>query len=101
MNPRERLYAAAYQQPIDRPPCICPGGMMNMMTQEIMVDSGFRWPEAHSDAKQMAGLPPLCLKPVQAQLTAGADVICISEPSGTGEILGPRLFHNFAVKYIN
>ncbi len=35
------------------------------------------------------------------QIAAGADIIAISDPSGTGEILGPKLFEEFAVKYIN
>ena len=56
MNPKERLYAAACGKITDRPPCICPGGMMNMMFGEIMDVSGCAWPEAHSDAKLMAGL---------------------------------------------
>jgi len=34
-------------------------------------------------------------------LDNGADVICIADPTATGEILGPRLFANFAVLYIN
>jgi len=37
----------------------------------------------------------------RAQIEAGADVIAISDPSGTGEILGPKHFHEFAVTYIN
>ncbi len=35
------------------------------------------------------------------QIEAGADVIALSEPSGTGEILGPKLFGEFVVPYIN
>jgi len=35
------------------------------------------------------------------QIKVGADVIAISDPSGTGEILGPKYFNEFAVKYIN
>ena len=31
----------------------------------------------------------------------GADVIAISDPSGTGEILGPKFFKEFAVTYLN
>lgn len=30
----------------------------------------------------------------RAQIDAGADIIAISDPSGTGEILGPKLFEN-------
>lgn len=36
-----------------------------------------------------------------AQVEAGADVIAIADPSGTGEILGPKLFETFTVKYLN
>ena len=36
-----------------------------------------------------------------AQIEAGADTIVISDPSGTGEILGPKFFEEFVVKYIN
>jgi [methyl-Co(III) methanol-specific corrinoid protein]:coenzyme M methyltransferase len=35
------------------------------------------------------------------QLEAGADVIAISDPSGTGEILGPDLFAQYAVPALN
>ncbi len=223
MNPRERLQAAAHREKVDRAPCVCPGGMMNMIVQEIMQKSRCLWPEAHSDALKMAELTyalheaggfenygvPFCLtveaeamgaqvnmgnlncephvvdplllsseqidmlKPLQidsgrvkivleaieilrekdtgvpiignlggpvsvagtlldmsillrelrkkpesveklldfisdnlivfgkAQIAAGADAVCISEPSGTGEILGPKHFERYAVKYIN
>ena len=37
----------------------------------------------------------------RAQIEAGADVIAISDPSGTGEILGPKYFEEFAVTYLN
>ncbi len=37
----------------------------------------------------------------KAQLEAGADLIAISDPSGTGEILGPKLFASFVVPYLN
>jgi len=217
--------AAAGKGKLDRPPCICPGGMMNMVFQEIMEASGCLWPEAHEDPKKMAGLAaalyeaggfenygaPFCMtveaeamgaavnmgslvtephittpaiantaqweallplelssgrvkvvleaiallkkkaaqtdvpiignltgpvsvagslvdmsvllkdfrkRPAEAealldfitgnlivfgqgQLAAGADAICIAEPSGTGEILGPRFFREYTVKYIN
>ena len=36
-----------------------------------------------------------------AQIEAGADVIAIADPSGTGEILGPKLFEAYTVKYLN
>ncbi len=223
MNPRKRLQAAAQRQVIDRPPCICPGGMMNMIVQDIMEKSQCLWPEAHNDALKMADLSytlneaggfenygvPFCmtveaeaigaqvnmgdlacephvdeslllssaqvnmLNPLQincgrvktvlnaikilrakdtdvpiignltgpisvagmvldmsvllkefrkapenvekllsfisdnltvfgqAQIASGADAVCISEPSGTGEILGPQYFERYTVKHIN
>ena len=36
-----------------------------------------------------------------AMIDAGADVIAMSDPSGTGEILGPKFFDEYAVTYIN
>lgn len=222
-TPRERLLAVARKQEVDYPPCICPGGMMNMMFQEIMEKSKLLWPEAHADPEKMAGLAyalneaggfenygvPFCmtveaeamgarvnmgnllcephvvdsplqssaqvdlLQPLninagrakvvidaikilqakntdvpvignltgpvstagtlvdmavllkeyrkrpaeaeklmafiaenliafgQGQIEAGADAICISEPSGTGEILGPIRFRDYSVRYVN
>ena len=176
----------------ERPPCICPGGMMNMMFRDIMERTGCPWPEAHSDPAKMAGLAaglydaggfenygvPFCMTveaealgakvemgdllceprvvhspltqvgqwrelthlslaagripsvleairrlkarpeggPVHALMTfvtdqlivygrallaAGADAVCISDPSGTGEVVGPRFFRSFTVPYLN
>jgi [methyl-Co(III) methanol-specific corrinoid protein]:coenzyme M methyltransferase len=34
-------------------------------------------------------------------IDSGADVIAIGDPTATGEILGPRIFHDFAVRYLN
>ena len=223
MTPKERLLAAAQLRVLDRPPCICPGGMMNMMFRDIMEKTGCAWPEAHVDPEKMAGLAeglyqaggfenygvPFCMT-VEAEamgarvemgdmlcephvvdsplekvadwpkltqlkadagripvvlaalrrlkargdgvpvigningpisvagelvpmekllpamrkdpesvhgllgfvsdqliaygklmLEAGADFICLSEPSGTGEVVGPRYFREFSVPYIN
>lgn len=222
-NSRERLVAAAEGRRLDRPPCICPGGMMNMIFEEVMESSGCYWPEAHCSSEQMTKLAmelrrrggfenygvPFCMTveaealgavvdmgdrftephvvspiftsvkecdrlasydfskgrikvvldaitaikkkdsecPVIGNLTgpfslagslieisevlkslrkdpksvhnmmtklsdlqaqfgskmveAGADFICISEPSGTGEIMGKKRFSEFSVKYIN
>lgn len=223
MTPRERLHLIFNGQKPDRPACICPGGMMNMITSELMEQVQIYLPAAHSDARQMAELakaiyqegcfenygvpfcmtveaeemgakvdmgsniyephvvqyvidsvsdyrklPPvdLCsgrarvvldairilkeetsgvpiignltgpistasslMEPVvfykelrkknseaheymefiteqliafaRAQIDAGADVIAISDPSGTGEIMGPNYFKEFTVTYIN
>lgn len=220
---KERLEKIFHQEEVDRPACICPGGMMNMITTDLMDVSGVTWPEAHTDAQMMADLAyasykngcfenvgvPFCMtieaeglgaevtmgskiyephvtayaidtvedwkklssmditkgrakvvidaikilksmdldvpivgnivgpvsvassviEPVnfykelrkknalaheymtfvteetikfaRAMIEAGADVIAISDPSGTGEILGPKFFEEFAVKYLN
>lgn len=220
---KERLKLIFEGQKVDRPACICPGGMMNMITSDLMERIGVYLPEAHTDPVQMAALAkavyeegcfenygvPFCMtveaeemgakvdmgsrvyephvigyaidsvcdykkltpvdlnagrakvvldairilkketegvpivgnltgpvstasslmEPVvfykelrkkkqeaheymefvtqqliafgRAQIEAGADVIAISDPSGTGEILGPKHFHEFAVTYIN
>lgn len=37
----------------------------------------------------------------EEMVSAGADVIAISDPTATGEILGPRAFEEFALRYLN
>ena len=223
LTEKERLERALRHEEVDRPPCICPGGMMNMITTDLMDTCGVTWPEAHTDAQMMADLAlasyqngcfenvgvPFCmtieaeemgakvtlgskifephvteyagtsvtewkkLSPINleqgrakvvldairilkeknlevpiignlvgpvsvassvidpvgfykdlrkhkeeahqfmtfvteqliafanAMIENGADVIAISDPSGTGEILGPRFFEEYAVKYLN
>lgn len=223
-TPRERLMATLGGADTDRPPCICPGGMMNMVTRDLMDAAGVFLPAAHSDAAQMARLArasyeagcfenygvPFCMTveaealgaqvdlgsptcephvygyaiaaarewpslrrmdlgggrprtvldalrilsadgdssvpvvgnlvgPVstagsvldpavlyremrkdrpsvhgllafvteqlvdfgRAQVEAGADVVAVADPSGTGEILGPRLFEEYTLRYLN
>ena len=219
----ERLIKILSGQKADRPACICPGGMMNMVTKSLQDVCGVYLPEAHTDARMMADLAkaivdenclenygvPFCmtveaeglgatctmgtqlfephvtgyaidtvedykkLKPMDldagrakvtldairilraetrdvpiignvvgpvsvassvceptryykqlrqkrelaheymqfvtdeiirfavAEVEAGADVIALSDPSGTGEILGPKFFDEYAVTYIN
>lgn len=223
MNERERFTRVLRGDDIDRTPAICPGGMMNMITTDLMKKAGVTWPEAHLDAEKMARLAkasydegcfdniglPFCMTieaeglgahvnmgsaifephvssyvidsvtewhdltpmdlnkgrakvvidaikllrdqepeapivgnvtgPISvassvmeptnfykelrkkkdiaheymtfvteenirfanAMIEAGADIITISDPSGTGEILGPKLFDEFVVKYLN
>lgn len=223
LTSKERLRLTLAKKPVDRPPCICPGGMMNAAVEEVMDLSGNKWPEAHSNSELMAGLAagiyeqggfenfgvPFCMTveaeamgaevflgtkvneprvasyPLQvvedwrklkninpgegrikvvldaikilrdknpqvplvanlvgpislatslieptifykemrkkprvlhdmmmiitenliafgkAQLEAGADVLTVSEPSGTGEILGPAMFREFSAPYLN
>lgn len=40
MTPKERLEAIMDRKPVDRPACVCPGGMMNMVTAELMEQAG-------------------------------------------------------------
>lgn len=223
ITPKERLFKVLKKETVDRPPCICPGGMMNMIIRDVMQLTGTKWPEAHLDPSMMADLTegiynngafenfgvPFCMtveaesmgaevfmgtditeprvikypinsvtewrnlknmdmtqgrakvvldaikilkernsnvpiignltgpvslasslvepmdyykeirrKPKEAaefmdfvtdnliefgkaQIEAGADIIAISDPSGTGEILGPKMFSEFATLYIN
>ncbi len=223
LSPIERLNKAFNKEVVDRPPCICPGGMMNMVTKELLEEIGIKFPEAHMNAEMMANLAtavydkgcfenygvPFCMtieaeefgakvdmgtniyephvveytinsvkewrkipeinyeqgrakvvldaikllkskgsdvpiignltgpistassvmEPVlfykelrkrnkeaheflefitdqligfaKQQIEVGVDIIAISDPSGTGEILGPKLFEEFVVKYIN
>lgn len=56
MTQRERLLSALRRRPLDRPPVICPGGMMSVATVEAMEHCGCFWPEAHQDAGQMVRL---------------------------------------------
>lgn len=56
MTPKERLQRILAQQKTDRPACICPGGMMNMATRDLMARSGSFLPQAHTDSCKMAAL---------------------------------------------
>ncbi len=223
MDRKQRLSLAAKNEAVDRPPCICPGGMMNMITTQLLEKGGFSFREAHLDGKKMAEVAqyayengcfenvgvPYCMtveaeqlgakvdlgdntkeprvieygiktleeinelpefnleqgrtravldaikilkennpdvpvignltgpistassvldpapfysglrkkkelshaflehvtreliRFVQAMIQAGADVIMIADPSGTGEIMGPKFFQEYTVKYLN
>lgn len=52
----ERLNTALDGGTTDRPPCICPGGMMNMVTVGLQDEISVFFPEAHYDAEKMAAL---------------------------------------------
>jgi len=223
LTKKQRLFNVLEGTDVDRPPCICPGGMMNMVTEELINQRGINFTNAHHDPELMADLAetvvtsgcfenygvPFCMtveaegfgaevtygsnsvephvttylnksvaewsvlpkvdhktgrsavvleaikllkernksvpivgnitgpistasslmEPVDfykelrkknedahaymskvteslmdfmnLQIEAGADIIAISDPSGTGEILGPKLFSDFAVPYLN
>ena len=52
----ERLIRILSGIKTDRPACICPGGMMNMVTKALQDACGVYLPEAHTDARMMADL---------------------------------------------
>ena len=52
----ERLIKILSGLKTDRPACICPGGMMNMVTKSLQDVCGVYLPEAHTDARMMADL---------------------------------------------
>lgn len=56
MNQKERLLGVLAGDGVDRPPFICPGGMMTMVVTEVMERMECYLPQAHTDAEQMARL---------------------------------------------
>jgi [methyl-Co(III) methanol-specific corrinoid protein]:coenzyme M methyltransferase len=56
LDRRARLLQALARLPVDRPPVICSGGSMSGVPAEVVIRSGYRLPDAHSDAAAMAGL---------------------------------------------
>ncbi|HEX9062751.1 MAG TPA: MtaA/CmuA family methyltransferase [Clostridia bacterium] len=52
-SPKERLLRVLNKEKVDRPPVICPGGMMNSAIVEVMEKSGHTLPKAHVDEKLM------------------------------------------------
>ncbi len=56
ISPKERLLRVLNKKSIDRPPVICPGGMMNAAVVEIMNTTGHTLPEAHHHEQLMSEL---------------------------------------------
>jgi [methyl-Co(III) methanol-specific corrinoid protein]:coenzyme M methyltransferase len=57
LAPRERLDRVLAKQSVDRPPVICPGGMMNAAVVGVMEELGSpKLPQAHFSAESMAAL---------------------------------------------
>lgn len=56
LTQKQRLLAALQREPVDRPPLVCPGGMMSLAIGEVMDASSYHWPEAHLDVEAMTGL---------------------------------------------
>lgn len=55
-SPRERLLRVLQRAPVDRPPVVCPGGMMNAAVVEVMERSGNPLPEAYGSPERLAKL---------------------------------------------
>ncbi|MFA5866848.1 MAG: MtaA/CmuA family methyltransferase [Actinomycetota bacterium] len=53
---KERLLAVLAGRPVDRPPVVMPGGMMNAAVVEVMETAGYGWPDAHTNPGLMAKL---------------------------------------------
>lgn len=56
LTPKERIFRTFKKKTIDRPPVICPGGMMNSAIVEVMNKTGHKLPQGHHDSKIMAAL---------------------------------------------
>ncbi|MDD6312255.1 MAG: uroporphyrinogen decarboxylase family protein, partial [Firmicutes bacterium] len=55
-SPKERLLRKLNKQETERPPVICPGGMMNSAIVDIMNKTGHTLPEAHKTPELMTAL---------------------------------------------
>ena len=55
-SPKERLLRTLQKQKVERPPVICPGGMMNSAIVDIMEKTGHQLPAAHIDSDLMTKL---------------------------------------------
>jgi len=56
ISPKERLSRALARLPVERPPVICPGGMMNSAIVDVMNATGHTLPAAHTDKQLMREL---------------------------------------------
>ena len=62
ITPKERIIKVFNKEIVDRPPCICPGGMMNMITTELMDKVNIFWPNAHLNGEKWHNLLKLIMK---------------------------------------
>lgn len=88
MTSKERLINTIYGKNTDRPACICPGGMMNMITTQLLDQGHFSFVQAHTDGQTMADLAeyayregcfenvgvPFCMTIEAEQLGASVDL---------------------------
>jgi MtaA/CmuA family methyltransferase len=86
-TPKQRLLSVLHREPVDRPPFVCPGGMMNMAITDVMDAVGESWPEAHSDARSMA-LLALGMHEVAGVENLGAPFCMTIEAEAMGSTVG-------------
>ncbi len=55
-SPKERLLRVLHKEKVDRPPVICPGGMMNSAIVDVMKKTGRTLPEGHHNPELMADI---------------------------------------------
>ena len=55
-SPKERLLRTLKKEKVERPPVICPGGMMNSAIVDIMEKTGHTLPQAHKTPELMTAL---------------------------------------------
>lgn len=56
ISPKERIIRVLNKDKVDRPPVVCPGGMMNAAIVDVMNKTGHTLPDAHHDDNLMAEL---------------------------------------------
>ena len=56
ISPKERLLRVLDKKSVDRAPVICPGGMMNSATVDVIEGIGLSFPRVHPDADAMTRL---------------------------------------------
>jgi len=56
LSPKERILRVLKKEKADRPPVVCPGGMMNAAIVDVMNKTGHTLPEAHHNDRLMAEL---------------------------------------------
>jgi len=98
---KSRLRAILGGHPADRPSCICPGGMMNMVTDGLQKEAGVGLPEAHTDARKMADLAEAVIKDGIFENCGVPFCMTVeAEAMGAKVTLGDNLFEPHVIEYV-
>ncbi|SDF39251.1 [methyl-Co(III) methanol-specific corrinoid protein]:coenzyme M methyltransferase [Eubacterium pyruvativorans] len=101
MTPKVRLERLLSGEGADRPACICPGGMMNMITRDLQEERDIYLPEAHSNARMMADLAKaVCDMGCFENLGVPFCMTVEAEAMGAGVTMGTRLFEPHVTEYV-